>query len=301
MTPRLLLLLLAASLAAGCWLALTMFSFEEVRSRLGHLGAGRWMERQQLSLRQADMAWLSTGWWVGLRIGSCLAVGFLAWMYFGIPVLGLLSAVALYQVAGLFLELRRRRAEQVRQAALLDAIRYGANIMSRAGNALQMVESLADTGPVLARRMFRAVVDGTRGGEGGQSLAAAAQAVRVEIADPLFDDFVLALDLHSRHGGRLVPALEALVSDWEETVRLQREAKAMRAGVEASVLLLSLLPFGFLVALQGLAPGLLRPFASVAGETLLAFAVAWMVLGYRVLQSMAAPPRQERVRLAQPG
>jgi len=101
------------------------------------------------------------------------------------------------------------------------------------------------------------------------------------------------------HGGRLVPALDALVSEWDESLRLQREAKAMRAGIEASVLLLSLLPFVFLLILQALAPSLLEPFKSVTGEILLGLAVAWMVVGYRVLQSMSASPREERLTLTQ--
>ena len=35
------------------------------------------------------------------------------------------------------------------------------------------------------------------------------------------------------------PALEAVVNDWSETLRLQREAKALRSGVEASVVRLA--------------------------------------------------------------
>jgi len=78
---------------------------------------------------------------------------------------------------------------------------------------------------------------------------------------------------------------------------LQREAKALRAGVEASVLILTILPFVFLVTLESLAPALLEPFRSPLGELLFGGAVAWMVVGYRVLHQMAAPPAEERVSL----
>jgi len=71
----------------------------------------------------------------------------------------------------------------------------------------------------------------------------------------------------------------------------------MRAGVEASVLLLAFLPFVFLVTLQLLAPALLTPLRSPFGEALFGLAVAWMVAGYRLLQRMSQPPREERVRL----
>jgi len=52
------------------------------------------------------------------------------------------------------------------------------------------------------------------------------------------DDIALALALHERRGSRLVPALETLATDWDQTLGLQREAKGLRAGVEASVLIL---------------------------------------------------------------
>ena len=98
-----------------------------------------------------------------------------------------------------------------------------------------------------------------------------------------------------------MPALEALVADWSETLRLQAEAKAMRSGVEASVILLALLPFIFLVTLQLLAPALLAPFRSAAGEVVFGLAVAWMALGYGVLQRMSEPPRESRLRLREVG
>src|SRR5450759_1640699 len=125
--------------------------------------------------------------------------------------------------------------------------------------------------------------------------------VRDRIADPLFDDLALAVSLHWRRGGKLVPALEAPVTDWSETLRLQAEAKAMRSGVEASVILLALLPFIFLVTLQLLAPALLAPFRSAAGEVVFGLAVAWMALGYGVLQRMSEPPRESRLRLREVG
>jgi Flp pilus assembly protein TadB len=297
MPARLILLVTAGSLGVACWLLVTVYSLEDARTALRRVAQNHWIEGQRVALRQAEVGWISAEAWIAARIGAAVIVAAIGWLFFGIPVLGGLGALATYHAGGLLLELRRRRAEQARQSALLDAIRFGAHIMGRAGNALQMVQSLSSGGPALSRPIFAAVLAGTQQSAEGDSLAASAERVRATVADALFDDFVLALELHAQHGGRLVPALDALVVDWDETLRLQREAKAMRAGVEASVLLLSLLPFGFLVLLQLLAPGLLRPFGSVGGEALLAAAVAWMVLGYRVLQAMAAPPHQDRVAL----
>ncbi len=94
-----------------------------------------------------------------------------------------------------------------------------------------------------------------------------------------------------------MPALDAIVQEWAESVRLQRDARVMRAGVEASVLILTLLPIVFLTFHQLLAPQLLQPFWSAPGQAVLGLAVLWMVLGYRVLQRMSEPPREERLRL----
>ncbi|HXM70300.1 MAG TPA: type II secretion system F family protein [Thermoanaerobaculia bacterium] len=173
--------------------------------------------------------------------------------------------------------------------------------MSRAGSATQMLEALAESGPYEARRIFREVVAAGGYGPGGTAFAEALDRVRDRIADPLFDDLALGLSLHWRRGGKLVPALEALVADWSETLRLQAEAKAMRSGVEASVILLAFLPFVFLVTLQLLAPALLAPFRSAAGEVVFGLAVAWMALGYGVLQRMSEPPRESRLRLREVG
>ena len=169
--------------------------------------------------------------------------------------------------------------------------------MSRAGNLLQMLTALADHGPWQVRRLFRQIIDRVQGSRGDTTLTVAIQELQRQFADPMIDDVALALVLHERQGSRLVPALEILASDWDQALALQREAKALRAGVEASVLILTILPFVFLVILESLAPALLEPFRSPLGELLFGGAVAWMVIGYRVLHQMAAPPAEERVSL----
>lgn len=249
-----------------------------------------------IALSQAELSWLPAPVWLAGRFGLAIVLGGLAGLWFGLAVLGLLTGLVTYHVLGMALEMRRRRAEARRQSALLEAIRYGAAVMARSGNAGQMIEALAGSGPFEARRIFAEIVE-ARDRSAGSGLEQAVDRVRGKLADPLFDDLALSLTLHWRQGGRLVPAIEALVSDWEQTLRLQKEAKAMRAGVEASVLLLALLPFVFLVTLQLLAPALLIPLRSTFGEILFGFAVAWMVAGYRLLQRMSQPPREERIQL----
>jgi len=65
--------------------------------------------------------------------------------------------------------------------------------------------------------------------------------------------------------------------------------------VEASVGLLTLLPFVFLFLVHVLAPPLLAPLEQPVGEIALALAVGWMVIGYRVIQRLSEAPREERL------
>ncbi len=157
-----------------------------------------------------------------------------------------------------------------------------------------MLEALRDSGPIDAQPIFRDLLADANSDQ-SSLLVGAVQRMRQRLADPLFDDLALALTLHWRRGGKLVPALEALAEDWAATLRLHQEAKALRAGVEASVLLLTLLPFVFLFLMHLMAPALLAPLSQPVGEVVFSIAVAWMVIGFRILQRMAEPPREERI------
>jgi Flp pilus assembly protein TadB len=296
-----ILLFIGLAGAAVSWLVMTIpklrdrgHLWSKVRRRLvGVMG----VETARIALVKADLDWLAVRWWLGVRLGLSSAAGVLTFALFHLWVLTGLSILACYYLAGLALEFRRRRVQLARQRALLDAIRYGAAVMSRSGNLLQMLIALAEHGPWQVRRLFLQIVDRVQESRGDTTLTDAIQEVQRQFADPMVDDVALALVLHERQGSRLVPALEILASDWDQALALQREAKALRAGVEASVLILTILPFVFLVILESLAPALLEPFRSPLGELLFGGAVVWMVVGYRVLQQMAAPPAEERVSL----
>jgi len=277
--------------------------------RVGLTQAGSKLQRQaarvlgaesaRIALLQTDIDWIPVPIWIGARLGAALIAALAAFWLFHLWVLAGLALFASYQLVGWGLELQRRRTQLARHRALLDAVRYGAAVMSRAGNVLQMLSALADHGPWQARRPFGRIIDMVQQSRAGAvSLADAIEEVRRQLSDPMFDDIALALALHERRGSRLVPALEALATDWDQTLALQRDAKALRAGVEASVLILTVLPLVFLMLLQSLAPALLMPFHSPFGEALFATAIAWMIVGYRVLQRMSAPPLEERVPFA---
>lgn len=282
--------------AVICSVLLVEPDWSRLRAGLGGR-AGRVLavERAREDLAQAGMPWLRAEAWIALRLGGSLVVAVLAYLVFGVLVLTLVGGIATYHLLGLGLERRRRRRQLERQQALLEAIRYGASVMARGGNASDMVTALAQSGPRLARSIFAQLAE--RPGEARFALPERVAALRDQLAEPLFDDVALALILHWRRGAKLVPALEAVVQEWQESVQLQRDARVLRAGVEASVLVLTVLPIVFLVALEVLSPALLQPFHTPVGQVVLGLAVLWMVLGYRVMQQMTQAPRDERLRL----
>ena len=295
---RTLLVVAGLTIAVVCLAAIATDDLRpvsgRVRRRLGQLVRP---ESVRVALAQAGLISIPVPVWILSRIGVALAAASIAWAWFRLPVLGLIAFLVVYHLIGTALEFRRRGFEARHQEALLEAVRHGAAVMSRAGNATSMLESLADSGPFEVRPLFKEIVLAGGSGPGGEAFIRALERIRDRVADPLFDDLALALTLHWRQGGKLVPALEAVVNDWSETLRLQREAKALRSGVEASVVLLALLPFVFLVTLQLLAPTLLAPLRSPIGEVVFGLAISWMALGYGILQRMSQPPQESRLRL----
>ena len=296
--PRTLLVVVGLTIAFACLAVMAADDltavFRRIRRSIGQLIRPASV---RVALAQAGLTSIPVPAWILGRIGLALAAAVIAWAWFELPVLGLIAFLVVHHLIGTALEVRRRGFEARHQEALLEAVRYGMAVMSRAGNATSMLEALADGGPFEVRPLFKEIVLAGGSGPAGEAFVRALEKIRDRVADPLFDDVVLALSLHWRQGGKLVPALEAVASDWSETLRLQRDAKALRSGIEASVVLLALLPFVFLVTLQLLAPTLLAPFRSPVGEVVFGLAISWMALGYGILQRMSRPPRESRLRL----
>lgn len=285
--------LLLAGGAVGLW-----------PGQIGHPRLGvlrpwhRWVQRQRDILAQAEIGWLSPGGLLTLRLAVDVLAAVSAAVYFETWTLAPITALAVHHLFGLVLERRRRQAQERRQYALLDAMRYGIAVMARSGNASQMVRALAEAGPSRTRELFGSIVSQIEAAGGSATLADALQATAESVADPVFDDFALAVGVSARFGAKLVPALETQLAEWERTMARRREARGLRAGQEYAVRILPLALFGFLAVLQLISPQLTAPLRSGAGEVLLALTAAWMVLGYRLLQRMASEVFTPRIRMA---
>lgn len=170
-------------------------------------------ERIRTELAQAGLEDVSVMSWLLARIGLAAIIGFLTYAVFGVLVLAVVAFLVVYHLVGLGLEARRRQVQLDRERALLEAFRYGAALMARGGNATDMLKGLSRSGPSPVRPIFSQLVEGQGDLQADFTMPASVQAMQVRLAEPLFDDFALALILHWKRGAKLVPALEAIVTD----------------------------------------------------------------------------------------
>src|ERR671925_182737 len=142
-------------------------------------------EAARVALLQADLDWLPVRWWIGIRFGVALIIGIVTFALFQLWLLAGLSVLASYHLIGAALEGRRRKTQLARHRALLDAVLYGAAVMSRAGNLLQMLMALAEHGPWQVRRLFRNVVERVQQSGGEITLVDAIRSMQQRFADPM--------------------------------------------------------------------------------------------------------------------
>ena len=146
-----LIAVLALIGAALCWCALAAPELPMALRAVERWARGAFrLEAVRVDLAQAELHRVSPGVWVALRWGVAAAAGLLGYALFGIVVIGLVVALAVYHLLGIGLESRRRQVEAERQRALLDAIRFGSSVIARAGSGFQMLEALASGGPFKA-------------------------------------------------------------------------------------------------------------------------------------------------------
>src|SRR6266851_9796041 len=66
-------------------------------------------EAVHISLAQAELGSITTEFWVLLRLAASLLAGLMAWVWFALPVLGVVAFAVVYHLAGVALEARRRQ------------------------------------------------------------------------------------------------------------------------------------------------------------------------------------------------
>jgi tight adherence protein B len=184
----------------------------------------------------------------------------------------------------------RRRAAV--QEALADAIGQIRDAI-RAGLSVQeALLGLAQNGPPPLRTEFSRLVRESR----FDGFAAALDAMRSRVADPLFDVVAVSLTINDRLGGRNVSQLlDRLAHATRRQLQVQRELHAYQARNVASARIVAALPGLLLVVIRRVNPSYVALFDRPGGQVLLAACVASVALGYAGMLWATRLPADRRV------
>ncbi len=245
----------------------------ETWHRLDHL-----LERADLPLRTAELAWLSVA--CGLIVGILLGiVGLPVW----VAVLGFAGGAA---APVTFAWHKARKRIQAFEAQLPDVlITLAASL--RAGHGLrQAIRAVVEEGHEPARKEFgRVVTEASLGRPMEEALGDMAR--RLDSED--FDYVVTAVTVQRQVGGALAGLLDMVADTVRSRQQFHRKVRSLTAMGRMSALILIALPFILAVALTLVNPGYMKPLYSTSvGHTLIAMGLAGMLIGSLFLKKIVS-------------
>lgn len=108
---------------------------------------------------------------------------------------------------------------------------------------------------------------------------------RIPLAEAKF--FAIVMAMQSRTGGNLSDALGGLSKVVRERQKMQAKIRAMSAEAKTSAGIIGSLPVVIIVIMYVTSPGYIRLlFTTFAGNVILAFCVAWMMIGVLFMRKM---------------
>jgi len=180
---------IAAALCAGAALSVAALSVALPR-QLTEMPARAHLRTAVSSLvaHEAELA-SSSGWsWLHLsnllliELASALLAAVAAWMFTGLPVLGIPSAAGAVTLVRFIAGARSRTRRRERQDAVLEAVRMLRQVLEAgAGGLQQAITALAERGPLPLRSEFRLIAATSVGRR------QAWRAARERVGEPLFD------------------------------------------------------------------------------------------------------------------
>lgn len=245
----------------------------ETWHRVDHL-----LERADLPLRTAELAWLSVA--CGLIAGILLGVvGLPVW----VAVLGFAGGAA---APVTYAWHKARRRIQAFEAQLPDVlITLAASL--RAGHGLrQAIRAIVEEGHEPARKEFgRVVTEASLGRPMEEALGDMAR--RLDSED--FDYVVTAVTVQRQVGGALAGLLDMVADTVRSRQQFHRKVRSLTAMGRISALILIALPFILAVALTAVNPGYMEPlYHTSTGHTLIAMGLAGMLIGSLFLKKIVS-------------
>ncbi len=226
----------------------------------------------------------------GLLIAAGIG-GALGWLVTGMPVVGLLVAVAIPGAPWLFHVGAAERRSITRIEAVGEWARRLKDLSSTGQGLQQAIVAAAATAPPAITDEAQALAAGL---QAGTSPRTALLAFADALADPVADQIVAALILHlTDRGQRLGEVLASIAAAAAAEVGTRREVEAKRSQPRFAVRFLT----GMTLAVLGYGlarPLYMRPYATTGGQ-LVMFALGGVFVALLVwVRSMSQPPRVPR-------
>ena len=230
-----------------------------------------------LVAHEAELA-SSSGWsWLQLSrllliaLAAAALAASAAWMFTGLPVLGIPSAAGAVTLVRFVAGARSRTRRRERQDSVLEAVRMLRQVLEAgAGGLQQAITALAERGPLPLRSEFRLIAATSVGRRQAWRIA------RERVGEPLFAD------------------LESTVSGAQE---VEREAEALQVQARSAAAIIVCLPIGFLFVLTALRSSYLDAFHSAGGQAFLLAMLVVMAAGYAWMRRLLRLEGLQRVRL----
>ncbi|MGH9117147.1 MAG: type II secretion system F family protein [Acidimicrobiales bacterium] len=218
---------------------------------------------------------------VGLGAVAAAAVALLTRWPVGTVLAGLAGA-ALPSILG---ARARRNAEIAKLEALATWAEQLRDVIGAAEGIQGAIAATAPLAPWPIRDQVRRLAEHAKRG-----LTPALEQFALDVAHPLADMMVTALELASRHqGGALARVLGELARTARQSATMHARVEASRAGTYATARLVVVVSVGFVVGLTVLRRTYLEPFDSAAGQAMLALIGVIFTLGVMLLQRLARP------------
>lgn len=245
-------------------------SAEEAAEKRGLLNSvNALLEQSNIALKpgEAIASALGLSILVGLVVGSLTRSVFFAVLTFVVFVL--LAYVTVAFVG------RRERTKFEDQ--LPDTLTLLATSLRAGYSLLQAIEAVAGEAPEpTAREYARAIAEIRLGRQVVDALRGISE--RTQSAD--FDWVVIAIEIQREVGGNLAEVLNTVAETMLQRNRLRRDVKAMTAEGRLSAIILGVMPFGVLLAIQSFNPDYIRPLFEGAGRLVLVGGMISMIIGF---------------------
>lgn len=245
--------------------------------------------RPIVSAPRSDSAWLRANW---KRLSAAVAAAAVAGLFTGWPVASIAAGVLSWFAPRIFVPESSGRSEIEQIDAIAAWIESLRDVLAAAAGLEQTISATAAYAPPRIRAEVQALADDLHEGRPlPEALADFAHAVDDETADMA----VMALSAAANQSGNLSDLLSRLARTAREGAAVRMRIQASRARIRTATRIIAAVALLFPAGLIVLNRDFLTPYATMAGQLVLAMVVAVYALALWWLARLAAPTRAVRL------